>query len=217
MSSTVNLKKCLKCNIEKALDCFHKRRSNKDGLYSYCKKCKSNDDKLYRENNLEIKKARDKKYYTENKEKHNKKTLEYYYKNREEIRLNHKEYYQNNKNKIYTHIKNKKKIDPLYKLTCNIRSRISSIIYNKKLQKNNKFKEYIGCSLDELKYHLESQFIDDMSWENHGKFGWHVDHIIPLSSAKTEEELYKLCHYTNLQPLWAEDNLKKSNKNVIDG
>ena len=49
-----------------------------------------------------------------------------------------------------------------------------------------------------------------MSWENQGK--WHIDHITPLSSAKTEEEVYRLCHYTNLQPLWAEDNLKKGSK-----
>jgi hypothetical protein len=51
-----------------------------------------------------------------------------------------------------------------------------------------------------------------MSWDNYGFYGWHIDHVIPLSSAKTEEEVYKLCHYTNLQPLWAEDNLKKGSK-----
>ena len=61
-----------------------------------------------------------------------------------------------------------------------------------------------------LKEHLELQFVDGMSWDNRSE--WHIDHIIPLSSAKTDEEIYKLCHYTNLQPLWAEDNLKKSNK-----
>jgi len=51
-----------------------------------------------------------------------------------------------------------------------------------------------------------------MSWENHSIHGWHIDHIIPLSSANNKEDLYKLCHYTNLQPLWAKDNLLKSNK-----
>jgi hypothetical protein len=58
----------------------------------------------------------------------------------------------------------------------------------------------------------EEKFTEGMSWDN--KNEWHIDHIIPLSSAQTEEELYKLCHYTNLQPLWAEDNLRKSNKIV---
>lgn len=52
-----------------------------------------------------------------------------------------------------------------------------------------------------------------MTWENRNE--WHIDHITPLSSAKTEEELYKLCHYTNLQPLWAEENLKKGNKIIV--
>lgn len=58
-----------------------------------------------------------------------------------------------------------------------------------------------------LKWHLENQFKTDMSWENYGK--WEIDHIVPLSSAKTEEELYSLCRYTNLQPLWKTDNIKK--------
>lgn len=70
----------------------------------------------------------------------------------------------------------------------------------------------MGCSSEFLKEYLEKQFTEKMSWENHGFYGWHIDHIVPLSSAKTEEEVYKLCHYTNLQPLWAEDNLKKGDK-----
>jgi hypothetical protein len=70
----------------------------------------------------------------------------------------------------------------------------------------------IGCVPKQLKIHIENQFTDNMSWDNYGLFGWHIDHIVPLSSAKTEEDLYKLCHYTNLQPLWAKDNWSKSNK-----
>jgi hypothetical protein len=68
----------------------------------------------------------------------------------------------------------------------------------------------LGCDYDTLKLHLESQFVDGMSWDNRGE--WHIDHRIPLSSAKTVDDLIKLSHYTNLQPLWMEDNLKKGNK-----
>ena len=70
--------------------------------------------------------------------------------------------------------------------------------------------EMLGCTPEELRDHLQSQFTEGMTLENHGE--WHIDHIIPLASANTEEEIVKLCHYTNLQPLWAEDNLSKSDK-----
>jgi hypothetical protein len=80
------------------------------------------------------------------------------------------------------------------------------------LIKNKTYNDIIGCSPEFLKEYLENQFAEGMSWDNHGQYSWHIDHIIPLSSAKTDEEIYKLCHYTNLQPLWAEDNLRKSNK-----
>ena len=82
----------------------------------------------------------------------------------------------------------------------------------KNITKNNKTFEIIGCTPQELKEHIEKQFTEGMCWEKIGEH-IHIDHIIPLSSAKTEEEIYNLCHYTNLQPLWAEDNLKK-NKNI---
>jgi 5-methylcytosine-specific restriction endonuclease McrA len=71
-----------------------------------------------------------------------------------------------------------------------------------------------GCSYDEFKIHIESQFTDDMSWDNYGLKGWHIDHIKPLSGFNLDSqcELKKAWHYTNLQPLWAEDNLKKGSK-----
>lgn len=104
----------------------------------------------------------------------------------------------------------RKKTDVLYNLRRNLRSRISNI-----LKKINKIKtvstiKYIDCTYGELKIHLERQFLKGMTWENRAE--WHIDHIIPLSSAKTEEDVIKLNHYTNLRPLWAADNLRKSNK-----
>jgi len=72
----------------------------------------------------------------------------------------------------------------------------------------------LGCSLSFLKSYLQSLFKPGMSWDNHGVYGWHIDHIIPLSSFDLSDPMQfkKACHYTNLQPLWATENLKKSNK-----
>jgi len=73
----------------------------------------------------------------------------------------------------------------------------------------------VGINYDEFKKYLESKFLDGMSWDNIGE--WHIDHIIPLSTAKSEQEIINLCYYTNLQPLWEKDNLKKSDKMVGEG
>lgn len=72
--------------------------------------------------------------------------------------------------------------------------------------KRSRTYKILGCTYEEFKIHLENQFTDGMTWENQGE--WHLDHIYPVSLAKNEEELIKLNHYTNFQPLWAEDNLK---------
>jgi hypothetical protein len=90
--------------------------------------------------------------------------------------------------------------------------RLHHFLKTKNLRKNNTTFSIIGCSPEELKKYIENLFTENMTWDNHGLFGWHIDHKIPLSSATTEEEIYKLCHYTNLQPLWSKDNLSKGKR-----
>jgi hypothetical protein len=157
-----------------------------------------------------------KKHYNKNKEtilpKIKESSLKYYYENIEIIKEKHKKYRKDNRTKINQYVFKKKLNDPIYRLSHNVRGRIYTFLKNINITKQNKTFDIVGCSPKVLKEHLETQFIDGMNWNNHGQYGWHIDHIIPLSSAKTEEEIYKLCHYTNLQPLWAEDNLKKSDK-----
>jgi hypothetical protein len=116
---------------------------------------------------------------------------------------------ENKRNTKYSN--NKKKIDPLFKISCNLRTRIYYFLKNKNFKKTNKTYDLIGCSPSFLKEHLEKQFTEGMSWELMGKY-IHIDHIIPLSSANTYEDFLKLCHYTNLQPLWAIENLRKGKK-----
>jgi hypothetical protein len=94
----------------------------------------------------------------------------------------------------------------------NIRRRINHFLKTSNTPKKGSTFNIVGCTPQFLKEHLEKQFKDGMSWDNYGLYGWHIDHILPLSSAKNEDEIYKLCHYTNLQPLWAKENLSKSNK-----
>ena len=117
------------------------------------------------------------------------------------------------KNKIKFHTaytKKRRQEDPFYRLKQNYRSRTSAAFRNNGYTKDSRSYELIGCSFDELKNHIEKQFTRGMSWENYGK--WHIDHIYPVSRARDEEHLKELCKYTNLQPLWASDNIKKSNK-----
>jgi hypothetical protein len=108
--------------------------------------------------------------------------------------------------------KRKRSEDPIYKLKHNMRVRILEYFKTSKVTKRNTTFDIIGISPYDLKVYIEDKFTDGMTWENYGK--WHIDHIIPLNSAKTEEEIIKLCHYTNLQPLWAIDNIRKKDKHL---
>ena len=140
------------------------------------------------------------KIYSDKKETIKARCKAYRDKNRKSITKKHTEY-----------VKNRKKVDPAFKLGTAIRNHIYQFL---KLGKKNRSIKYLGCTLEELRAHLESKFEPGMTWENHGRNGWHIDHIYPLSKTdiNNEEAIMKTLHYTNLQPLWFKDNIKKGNK-----
>jgi hypothetical protein len=97
--------------------------------------------------------------------------------------------------------------DPVFKASKAIRNLVRTAIKRMGYTKNNKTEKILGCNFEEFKAHIEKQFNLGMTWLNHGD--WHIDHKVPISLAKTEEDAIKLNRYTNLQPLWKEDNLIK--------
>ena len=150
----------------------------------------------------EYKKEYLKKYYEDNKEKKKK----YYEDNKEKKR----EYREANKDKENNRRKIRRNTEPLYKMKCNLRSRTTLAFKSKGYKKSSKTRQMLGVDWEICKAHIERQFTKGMNWKNQGE--WHIDHIIPLADAKNENELKKLCHYSNIQPLWASENLIKSDK-----
>lgn len=138
----------------------------------------------------------------------------YYARNSELLRKKRQAYYSNNRSKVRTseskYRKSRRKIDVQFKLLANIRNHIGQFLQT---EKKGKSIDYLGCSLQELKQYLESKFLPGMTWENYGIYGWHIDHIFPLSKVDLTDKdaVPKVLHYTNLQPLWAADNIKKGN------
>jgi hypothetical protein len=121
------------------------------------------------------------------------------------------EYFKLKKEKEYLRWKRRWENDDLFAMKVRIRNLVRNTFRKSGHTKPNKRTiQIIGCDYEKLKSHLESKFKDGMSWDNRGE--WHIDHIVPLSSAKTKEELIKLSHYENLQPLWWNENLSKGNK-----
>lgn len=104
--------------------------------------------------------------------------------------------------------------DLAFRVASNQRTRINALLRLNKVKKTKRSLGLVGCSSQELKKHIESLWEPGMNWDNHGLFGWHIDHKIPCSSfdLTKEAEQIKCFHYTNLQPMWAADNIKKSNK-----
>lgn len=180
----------------------------------YRKKNKENRKKYLKDNFEKLKLQKD-EWRNKNKEKIKIQVKEYGKKYREEnkelLRQRKKEYYIKNKEKILERQKilNKEKYknDIIYHLKISIRSLIRQSIKNNGYKKSMRTTEILGCTIEEFKIHLENKFEEWMNFDNHGKyngeykFGWDIDHIIELKTAKTEQDLLKLNHYTNLRPL----------------
>jgi hypothetical protein len=219
----MNNKFCSGCEKTKHLSEFSKS-NNKSGLYTYCKECSKIRQKEHREKNKDqiAQKSKD-RYWNGGKEKSLAASKAYHYANKEERNRQSRENAEKNKEAIKAqretkrsefneyarnYARNRSQADPLFKFKRNIRRNTSEAFRFGK--KNKKTIELLGCSLEEAFVHIESLFQPGMTWENYGK--WHIDHKVPLASANTTEEVEKLCHYTNLQPLWARENILKSDK-----
>jgi len=195
-------KVCNECGLEKLLSEFYKRTDTPTGYRNNCKECKLKNNHTWLKENKEKVVSVGKIWREKNKESIRERIKEWEIKNHQKVRVR-----KNKRNK------ERRKEDPIFHLKDKVRCRLRKYLITLNITKKNKTFDVVGCTPELLKKHLEIQFIDGMNWDNRSE--WHIDHIIPLSSAKTEEELYKLCHYTNLQPLWAEDNIRKSNKLVV--
>ncbi len=209
---------------------------NKDKIKAYKQayyQVNKDKAKAYREENKDRKAAWNKTYYKINKDKRRAYNKAYREANKDKIKIKRQEWTEANREKTKAYreanrdkqkayreankdkIKERKKLymrkrmqtDDLFRLKNVLRQRTCLAFKAQGYAKNTKTQKMLGVDYEVAKAHIERQFKKGMSWSNYGE--WHIDHIIPLASAKTEAELIKLCHYRNLQPLWAEENLTK--------
>ena len=218
------MKKCNKCNIEKELNEFFFRKDTQK-YRNECKVCFTELNKQKKDNkkvseyhkqyskiNAEKIKEYKKEYYKINKETILENRKQYYNENIEKV----KKYRKDNKNVILekqrTYYKNRLKNDIVFKTKENVRRLIQLSFKRNGYSKKSRTHQILGCSYEEFKQHIESLWQPWMTWDNYGlyngelNYGWDIDHIIPSSSAVTEEDVIKLNHYTNLQPLCSKIN-----------
>ena len=214
-------KHCPTCGEVKDRGDFYKNASTKDGLYYQCKVCKEKAKAIVREKF----KSRTHIEYPETKRccgcgdtKHN---SEFNKNSGKKSGLSdrckvcnakyNKHRFENNREKMladtYAWQNRKYKEDSLFRLKVKMRALLRHGLKRGGWKKSSSTLEAVGCSYEDLKHHIESQFTSGMSWDN-----IHVDHIVPLSYANTQEEMMYLCHWTNLQPLFSEDNISKKDR-----
>ena len=168
--------------------------------------------------NIGGKKVADKKWRDNNKEYLANKSKTWYEQNKEHRKEYHKKWRTDNIDKWRqtkrNYERNRKASDPLYKLISNFRTAIYQVLKESNVEKNRHYFDILQYTPEELIIHLESQFKDTMSWDNYGD--WHVDHKLPITSFNIEEmgdkEFMKCWALENLQPMWGEENIRKSNK-----
>ena len=171
--------------------------------------------KVYYEAHKEEAKARTRAYYTSNTEKQKAYSKAYSKTHAKEIKANSKAYYEAHKETIMAYnnayATNRRRVDELYRVKGKLRSAVLKSFTRIKKNKPTNTQALMGCTFEEAKSHIESLWQEGMSWDNHSVHGWHIDHIRPISDF-TEDELHLINHISNLQPLWAGDNISKSDR-----
>jgi hypothetical protein len=193
-----------------------KRLAIQKAYYAANKEARTAYNKEYAEKNKAVISERRKSYREKNAETRKESLRQWYLANAEYAKQKAKKYRITNKDKMREWLKeyhkNKMKSDPVYRAKIRVRSLINTKLYANGYTKKSRTHEILGCSFAEFTAYIESQFTEGMSWSNHGE--WHLDHKTPVALAQTEEEVIRLNHHTNFQPLWAIDNLKKGAKIV---
>lgn len=233
---TTYTKVCCTCKLSKPAVDFNKHKRSKDGLQGKCRTCASEYAKGYLTANKEHLNSRSREYREANRDRLNKVSKEHGRANKEQkkeynkayreanknlVRAQRTKYYENNKDQIKEYRsanrerfneyhRRRRSTDPLFALIGRTRALIGQAFRKKGYTKKSRTCEILGCSYEEFKIHVESLFLEGMSWDNRDK--WHIDHKIPVSWGTTEDEVIALNHYTNLKPMWAVDNWAKSNK-----
>lgn len=209
------MKTCNKCKQNKSYSEFGPSKWA-DGYRPTCNQCRNSIEAptYYSSHQHKIKEYR---------RKNRKKILDYnkkYYQNNplyfQKYNQTHIQQYQNwritNKARLNAYRKQLRLSDPNFRIACTLRTRTSTLLRRCKATKSNSTLKLLGCSLEELRRHLTRQFQIGMSWKNYGQ--WHIDHIVPCASFDLTQPIQqaKCFHFSNLQPLWAIDNLKKNKR-----
>lgn len=206
-----------KINLKRRI--YHTKNKEKENLRNKSYRVKHKEEirlqrKSYRKANKDKIKSYQKDWAVANKERLCLKNKAYYEDNKETLLLKCKVYRNRDsvKKQRNERLRLKRKNDIQYRLSFMLRKRLTTAIRNH--QKSGSAVNDLGCSIPELKSYLESKFQPGMTWDNHGQHGWHIDHIKPLASfdLTDRKQLLEACHYTNLQPLWCQDNLSKGDR-----
>ena len=202
-------KTCIICHVCKPVSLFRKK-------HNQCKVCLAAKRREHYQNNKVKIAAKRREHYQNNKVEIAAKRREYYQNNKVEIGDKHRKYYQGNKKKVVAQQREYQReryhFDPMYAIKLRLRSRMRYAVKHAGLDKKyDSTSELLGISYQGLKEWLEAQFTEGMTWEN--RSDWHVDHRVPCDAFDmTVPEQQRICFwYKNLQPLWAKDNIQKSN------
>ena len=192
------VKKCSKCRNISLKSNFHKNEKSKNSLFSQCKSCVHQKQKIYD---------------CENRGRIINRNKDYYLKNRDQINENHKKYKKENRDKINLHTKNRRDLDLKFKLACKLRSRTSMAFKSQNVRKLNRTFDLLGCSQSFFQRWIIHQLYGSMTVENYGSV-WQIDHCLPIASFNLldENDMKKYFNWINLRPMYSKENNSKNDK-----